>query len=134
MDDAERVERGPHGAGDQRLSDVEFAQRAALGDHQDRRDLVGHDERGERVGDEREAARLHHHGAAHAGQICAGRGADRLVLACRSDRDEIIVGGNLIDQRREHVVRHIGDEAHLVVLERPQEGIEPGHRAAPARC
>jgi hypothetical protein len=51
----------------------------------------------------------------------------RLVLAGGADRQEIIVGGDALDERREHVVGHIADEADVVVLQYAEEGIGPGH-------
>jgi hypothetical protein len=63
---------------------------AALRDHDNRRDLVGHDQRRERVRNERETAGLYYHLAAQPAHMSAGQGAERLVFACRGHRHEIM--------------------------------------------
>ena len=55
--------------------------RAALRDHEHGGNLIGHHQRGERIGDQRKAAGLHHRDAAHAAHIGAGQRADGFVLA-----------------------------------------------------
>ncbi len=128
MRDSDRVEHRPHGAGDGGLADVELAHGAALRHHQHRGDLVRHDQRRQRIGDEREAARLHHHHAAQPAHIGAGQGAQRLVLPGRTHRHEIIVGRGAADQRREHIVGNIADQPDVVFLQDAKKGVRPGHR------
>ena len=91
------------------LADVELAEHAALRHDQDRRYLIRHEQRRQRVRRDRKARCLHHDDAPHSGHPGAGDHADRLVLARRVDRDEIVVGGDALEQRRQHVVGDIGD-------------------------
>lgn len=93
------IERRPHRAGDRDLADIELAERAALRHHEDRRDLARHDQRRQHIGNQREAARLHHHHAAQPAHIGAGQGGDGLVLAGCADGHEVVVGGRPADQR-----------------------------------
>ena len=127
VSDGERIEGRAHGAAHQRLADIELAHGAALGNHDDRRDLIGHDQRGECIGDDAEAARLHHHDAAHPAHPGARQKAERLVLASGANGNEIIVGSGALDQRRQHIVRDIGDQPDVIVLQRGEKVFGPGH-------
>jgi hypothetical protein len=52
---------------------------------------------------------------------------DRLILARRADRQEIIVGGDAVDQRSQHVIRHVAD---LVVLKQAEESFGSGRKVS----
>src|SRR5580700_7414548 len=56
-----------------------------------------------------------------------------LVVARRADRPKIIIGRDALEQRREHVVRHISDQADVVILEEAEEGVGPGHLFCPGQ-
>src|SRR5262249_22997618 len=76
---------------------------------------------------EGETRGLHHHHAFEPAHPGARHHADRLVLAGSVDRDEGIVGGDALDQRREHIVGDVGDEPHVVVLQGLQKRFGPAH-------
>jgi tripartite-type tricarboxylate transporter receptor subunit TctC len=119
-------------AGDRHLADVELAHGAALGNGDDRRDLIWHDQRRKRVCDKRKAARLHQRNPAQPSHIGTGESTDRLVLARRAERHEIVVGGGGVDERSKHIVRDVGDESHVVLFEHLQKPVRPAHGRAPA--
>ena len=102
------------------------AKRAALGHHHQQWNLEWQGEGGQHIGQRGEAAGLHEDDAAGAGQVGAGNDAHGLLLARRVDDGEVIVGMQSLYQRREYLVGHVGDEAHLVGLEDAYDDGVPG--------
>ena len=105
--DPERFEDGPQGPAHDGLAELEIAQRAALRNQHQQRDLAGQDQRRKHVRQRRETAGLHEHDSAQAGHVGAGDDADRFLFARRADDGEIVVRVQAPDQRREHLVRHM---------------------------
>src|SRR5260370_689717 len=115
--DSERLKHRTHGAAYQRLTEIEFAERAALRYEHDSWNLVGHDERRQYVWYRAESRGLHQHSPAPSAHPGAGHDAERLLLARGRKRKEVGVGVQVLDERGKHFVRHVGYKLHLVALE-----------------
>ena len=117
----ERIQHRAHGAADQRLPVVELAKRAALGDEHDQRDLVGHRQRGQHIGERGEAARS---ASAPRRAVPPIQAPETMPTASSSRAVAKVVkngiGVQVLDQRRQHAVGHVGHQADVVALERLQ--------------
>ena len=111
-----------------RLADIELAQRAPLGHHHQRRDLERDRQRRDHVRQCRETACLHQQDPAQPAHPRAGHDAQRLLLPRRRKRREERVGMHRIDQRAQHVVRHVGHQPDLVALQHLHHDFVPGAR------
>ena len=69
------------------------------------------------------------YGAAPAAHPGAGKDAERLFLARRGEGEKVLVGVQVLDQRGEHLVRHIGDQLHVVALEGGLHDLVPRPRS-----
>ena len=97
---------------------AELTHGAALGDH--------HDVGSARTGRDASAlaiARL----SLHLTRFYAAHRRRRRRRSSRVASSESVCRDDAVEQRRQHVVRHIGDQPDVVVLEHFQKGIRPGH-------
>ena len=120
MRDAHRVENRTNGAAHRHLGGIPLAGVAAHADDDEHRDLVGQQERRDRVERVAEPARLQHHGRARPAEVQTGGDAERLFFPRRHRRADIRIRPV---ERREHVrqriVRHVDD---VTAADRVQAG------------
>ena len=124
--DRKRIQHGAHGAADQRLAEIVLAERAALGHEHDQRDLRGRDQRGQHIGERGKARGLHQHRALHAAHPGAGGDADGFLLARGREGGEEGIGVQVLDQRGQHAIGHIGHQGDVVPLQGLQHDAVPG--------